>query len=472
MKKIWLVLLTFTILSSQAYSKGSTSSRPSSFGGSRSSSSFSGGSKSSSSISKSTSSISKPPSFSTITLPSNKSAKLYETFTKKDTQVFAPSKKVISSDINKIFNRNYRTQRKQEYYSGYTPQPIYMNSAPSNYGIWDAMLMWSILDNVGDRQMYYHHHDEPEMQRWRSDAQKLCDQGNTDVCTKLNDLEQEVALQKSKGIKQDISYVTPGVDPNIYSTTNVDVNSLPEVKICTGTLSSDYSRFSNQIAANTKLKIKNVLTNGSIDNLQKLAKGECDFAIAQNDTIVSDQLVKSIEFDTQEYALLICHKDSNISTIEELSNKNTIFVGSDQGGSQFTLSQLISKIGSLQLVAINSSKPIIEASSNLDKSSCIFTTDTLNAPYVKNLDKENNYRIIPIENIQIDTYKKSVIERNTYENLTKRVKKHWWNFEKQNLETLAVTPILVTTKQWIEINPSIYYDVILLNRNFLKQDVK
>lgn len=464
MKKI-LIFVLLSFIATSSYGKGggfsggrsggfsssarsSSISRPSSFGKTSSTSSFSGGS-----------------------IKSFSKRKLYETFTSSQSSI-APSKKVISSDINKIFNRDYRVQRKQQFYTGYAPQPIYINAAPSNYGVWDAMLMWSILDNVGDRQMYYHHHDQPEMKQWRSDAQKLCDQGNKEVCDKLAELEREVDEQKAKGVKQDISYITPGVDPNIYSTTNVDVNSLPEVKICTGTLSSDYSRFANEIAANTKLKIKNVITNGSIDNLIKLSKGECHFAFAQNDTIVSDQLVKSITFDTLESALLVCHKDSGITSIKQISNKNTIYVGSDQNGSQFSLSQFIAHIPQLELATINSSKPVIEAVDLLDKDSCLFSMDTWNAPYISLLDKEDRARIVSFEDIEIKNYLNTELYGNSYINLTKKDKKHWWNSEKPNVHTLAVTPVLVTTKQWIETNPGIYYDVLMLNRNFLKEEIK
>lgn len=452
MKKI-LVILLMCLFTMSVFAKGSISSGRSSSFGSRSSSS--------------NIRVSKPAVTSTaFKLTPKSTPKIYESFKDRN----STPKITTAANVNQIFDRNTRTNKRTDFYSSYQRPVVYQQTIAShpNYGMWDAVLLWSLLDNVGDRQMYYNHQSEPSFQQWRQDANVLCQQGNKDICDKLASLDKEVNEQKTKGVKPDISYITPGVDPNIYTSTIANINDLSEIKICTGTASSDYSRFATQIENQTKLKIKLIPTNGSVDNLVKLSDGTCDMAFAQSDTIHSDELVSFLTLDTKEAVLLICNKDSKIKSSNDLSNKNVIYVGNDQSGSKFTLNTFIEKIKDFGTVAVNNTFSTIEASTRItsEKDSCLFVVDTVNAPYVNQLDKEGKSTLVEIDK-ELSSYTKMKISTGLYSNLDSN--RGWLTF---NINTLAVNPVLVTTKTFIESNPVIYFDVLTLNREVLKEKLQ
>lgn len=463
MKTKFIILILLSVLSTSILAKGG------SFGG------RAGGFGSRSSSSVKTSSVSKPSSYSfgsTSTSKSPSNSKLYTQFKEKYS---TPSKNVVEQDIKQIFNRDYRTQRKKDFYSNYHvpsyAQPVIMQQ-PS-YGIYDSLMMWSLLDNMGDRHMYYHHQDDPAFVQWRNDADKLCKEGNTEICEKLNSLDNDVAELKNKGIKKDVSYITDGVDPNIYiSPAGIDVETLKSIKICTGTASSDYSRFAKYISDKTKLKIELIPTNGSIDNLTKLSQGYCDMTFAQSDTIVSDELVKAMQLSKQESTLLVCNKESKYKSSNDINKNTTIYVGSDQTGSQFTLNSISSKIDSFKSAKIDNTKSTVEASLLIgeNKDTCLFAVDTWDAPYIKQLDNEGKSKLITID-VNLPNYNQSYLEKSKYTNLN-NVESWWRMFLFGGTKVLTVTPVLVTTKTWIAQNAIVYYDVLMLNRQTLSTNIK
>lgn len=468
MKKI-IVMFTVLMLalSGDLFAKGGgfSGGRAASFGsrsfsttGSKSSSS--GGSKSFSFGSKSQSTVSAP-------------SKLFETFKAANT---TPSKRVVASDINRMFDRSYRQNRRQSFYGGYTTpsyaQPIIMQH--SNYGAWDSLMMWSMLDSISDRNMYYHHQNDPSFQSWRNDANQLCNQGNQEVCNKLKDLDKEVAEIKSKGVKQDPTYMTEGVDPNIYIADNVKYDDLGEVKICTGTMTSDYTRFANQIAEKTKLKIKTISTNGSMDNLSKMAHGDCDMAFTQSDTLVTQDLEKVFELDKSEQSMLLCNNNSGVKSVNDLNSDITVYVGSDQTGSQYTYDTLVSKkVGSFGKNLLNNSKSTVQASTIVDENdkSCLFVVDTFDAPYVKQMATVKKSHLVAFPD-DVSGYTKSYIDDNAYKTLTQDKYSSWLGFWSKGTPVLSVKPVLVTTDAWAQNNPVILYDVMMLNKQYLRTELQ
>jgi hypothetical protein len=223
---------------------------------------------------------------------------LYKDFQSRSTGPIKPDGKLNTADIDKVFSPSYRTSRRTDYYGSYRPSysnhyrdTVYANHG-GGYGIWDLMLFNSIMDNVGDRQMYYHHQNDPAFQDWRRDANAACTNGDKNVCVKLADLDREMAEYRNKGVQMNPSYITPGIDPDIYEANNIDPKTLPELKICTGSLGSDYNRFATTMVKVTKLKVKSIQTNGSVDNIAKLASGECDLGFVQDDLVNTPNLKK------------------------------------------------------------------------------------------------------------------------------------------------------------------------------------
>lgn len=407
----------------------------------------------------------------------SKPSKLFEQFKAKNT---TPSKRVVASDINKMFDKSYRTTRRNDYYTGYK-RPSYVEPVihtHSSYGAWDALLMWSLLDDISDRNMYYHHMNDPAFQSWRTDANQLCAQGNQEVCNKLKALDADIAALKAQGVKQDATYITDGVDPGIYLADNVKYEDLGEVKVCTGTMTSGYTRFANQLASSTKLKIKPIFSNGSIDNMKKLAAGECDLAFTQSDTIVSSELQAVFALNKPEQTMLVCNNNSGVKTVSDLTDKHTIYIGSDQSGSHFTYDALVQKhSGSLGKNKVDDTRPVIGAASIVTENdnACMFAVATYDSPYIRNLAKTNKAHFVAFPD-KVDGYVNSYIDDNSlnneYKTLSQEKYKSWFGFWSKGTPVLSVQPTLITTSTWAQNNPVVLYDVIELNKQYLKQELK
>jgi hypothetical protein len=108
------------------------------------------------------------------------------------------------ADRRGIFYRN----------SGYA-LPDYGYRSYPRFGVWDAMFMWFMLDNITKphyARMYYNHQDDPGFRQWRQEAEKMSGE-NRELKQKLAAMDQEVA--KLKGEPVDPSYAPPGVDTDL-----------------------------------------------------------------------------------------------------------------------------------------------------------------------------------------------------------------------------------------------------------------
>lgn len=462
MDKFAIVLLTMFVATDVSAAFSSSGGRSSSFGSS------SVRSSSTSSVSRSSSSSGKASSFGSKTLSSSsnttKNTTLVERFKANNTTPKKP-------DFSTVFDRNAKVEKRKSFYSGYSPAPQYQPIIVQhpNYGMFDAMLMWSMLDNMGDRQMYYHHRDEPSFKQWRSDAEKLCADGDKSICNKISELDADVSRLKSQNVKQDITYITDGVDPNIYTADGVSVKDIGEIKICTGTASSGYARFSKTLSDSLKLRVTNIATNGSIDNLDKLSKGYCDMAFAQSDTVTNDNLATALTLDKKEVLLLVCNNNSGVNNYVDLTDIHTIYVGSDQTGSQYTFNNL-AKQGFFNPLSIKNHRPTIEAAKlvETEDKSCLFAVDTWDAPYIMGLDASKKAQLVAIDR-KSQYYKPVWVDKDHYINLTQPQFKGMW---KTGTDSLAVEPTLVATKEWVEKNSVVFYDILMLNRQYLQKNLK
>lgn len=385
-----------------------------------------------------------------------------------------PATRLSQADIQTQFTPQYRQTRRTDYYGSYQPvtSPHYF---PHQYGMWDYLMFASIMDNVGDRQMYYHHQNDPSFQSWRTDANAACAAGDKDVCEKLADLDKEMAEYKAKGIKQDPTYITPGIDPDIYESNNIDPNTLPVLKICTGAIGSDYVSYANTIGKVTKLKTQSIPSNGSADNIAKLASGTCDLAFVQDD-LVATGLTKIVTLNQLEVGLLMCRTDTDIKSVKDLSNKNTIYVGSDQTGSQFTLDQLTSAIPKMSNAIIDNTHSVLDAVNTASNTpnSCVFGVSTPDFVGFKQLDQSNKFKGIPIFNSDFSnksTYKLVTVGIEHYKNLTQdQYKKYGW-FTAGGIDTIAVTTSLIAPQNWIDQNKQMF-DLLLLEKTNLSESLQ
>ncbi len=114
------------------------------------------------------------------------------------------------------YNPDTYVERRGTFYrsSGYSP-PVYIYRSYPRFGMWDAMFMWFMLDNITKphyAQMYHNHQNDPGFRQWREEAEKLSGE-NQELKQKLGTLDQEVA--KLKGQPVDPTYSPPGVDTDL-----------------------------------------------------------------------------------------------------------------------------------------------------------------------------------------------------------------------------------------------------------------
>ena len=118
--------------------------------------------------------------------------------------------------------QTYVIQR-QGYYSAYHPSPYVYSYAP-RYGMWDAMFMWMMLDNMNS-SMYYHHRNDADYMAWRADAERQA-QNDAAVKAKLQQMDQKIKELEAQKTPVNPAYMPEGVDPSVAMAQDVAEQSL------------------------------------------------------------------------------------------------------------------------------------------------------------------------------------------------------------------------------------------------------
>ncbi len=92
--------------------------------------------------------------------------------------------------------------------------PVYMYGSYSRFGIWDAMMLWFMLDHINEAQyaaMYYHHQNDPGMQQFRGEVERLSAE-NADLKAKVAKLDQSSRSLEQQGVKKDPAFMPQDAD--------------------------------------------------------------------------------------------------------------------------------------------------------------------------------------------------------------------------------------------------------------------
>ncbi len=393
------------------------------------------------------------------------------------------SSKSSTNDITTAFDPAVKQHRRSSYYDGYRPtySPGYatvIQNHSSGYGIWDLMLFNSIMDNVGDRAMYYHHQSDPAFKQWRSDADQACINGDKDVCEKLRDLDKEMADYKQKGVKPNEQYMTPGIDPDIYESSKVEINDLKTLKVCTGSLASDYARFSEELFGLLKKSIKNdvkmesVATPGSADNLNKMLTGECDLSFSQKDIVNNPNLVSILTLKKQEVTTFICGNSSGVQNLSDVKSDTKVYIGHDQTGSLFTYKVLATKS---KLPTPDLSKSSLQIANDLKPNECFFGVSTTEVPYLKTFNNKKLYSLIAInsKNLDLPQYTTGKIKQGVYDDMTQsRYKSFFGNmFSDHGTDVIEVPTALVAPLSWTHQHQQLF-DLLMLESSKLQVSLR
>lgn len=104
---------------------------------------------------------------------------------------------------------NWYSRRTVFYETNSWQPPVYVYRSYGSFGIWDAMMLWFMLDHISERQyaeMYYHHRDDPGMQQFRKEVDRLSAE-NAELKEKVKNLDESTMSLEQQGVKVNPAYV-------------------------------------------------------------------------------------------------------------------------------------------------------------------------------------------------------------------------------------------------------------------------
>ena len=245
-----------------------------------------------------------------------------------------------------------------------------------------------------------------------------------------------------------------------------------ELGLCTASAAGIYYAAGQEIARQvdrTDIRVDVVETNGSMDNLERMAMGECDAAIVQvdaylvyQDTHRHDRLnIKRPHHLYDEFVHLVCNRTSGVESIENLLVEGAVgalLIGSETSGGANTwasITLLNSSYAKLTTVNTGGMEALDQVSSGTD-ASCMMYVSGLGSEYSSNVNRSGDrLRLITIDDRSLDDatfagspiYSFQTIPPETYPLLQEG---------KGEVETLTVRAIFVVSGDWAESYPSAY----------------
>jgi len=368
---------------------------------------------------------------------------------------------------------NYRShyQNRDQYYraQGYQP-PAYAFGGSPSFGMFDALFLYWMLDHASNRNVAataYNHADDPGYRKWRQEVESLA-KDNPEVKAKLDELDKQVKGLQAEGKPKDAAYLPTGVSPDVALAAQALAAKKPEktvVRFAGGQAGGWYDRYGVLFRkAAQGLDVTLTRTDGSLQNLKLLARGEADLAIVQSDVLAMiDQKLPGKDFASEqtvlypEYVQLIANRASGITAIKDLDpKKHVVYIGPKESGTALTWLGLCEQDPKLKEVPIKHAtypEALIEVRKN-PKALMMFVGG-LNSPFLRKAEEEaqrsGKLRLIAVRdrNFKNKTdkhgnpiYKLVEIPKDVYPALQKG-----WFFS-GNVHTLAVEAVLVLRTDW------------------------
>lgn len=254
----------------------------------------------------------------------------------------------------------------------------------------------------------------------------------------------------------------------------------PAFRLCTGSDAGNYFKAGHLLKkVATSLKVEVVPTQGSLDNLDKVTKGECDGAFVQSDALLvyssrNAQALSAIERAGvlyQEHAHLLCNRGSGVDRVTDLTNKNTVAVGPDGSGARTTWDAFVladkKRYAPVQVDA-RSGVRALSAVADGSQVQCLLWVGALGSSYLKNDAQGQGDRIVLAGTDDWDmgkvakdargkeVYGYSEIPSGTYP----RIQPGGTLYGTKAVKTITVDALFVTNIAWIDANASAYDRVL------------
>lgn len=235
--------------------------------------------------------------------------------------------------------------------------------------------------------------------------------------------------------------------------------------LCTAGSQGVYFVSGREIAehANPKyLKVTVLETNGSMDNMQRMANRECGAAIVQSDAYLVYQArhrdrpveVTRNRFLYAEFVHLVCRRDAGVATTGEMlanPGRHRILVGAEESGSALTwqaFTLLDRRYGQLAAEHIGGETALQRVLS--DQAQCLFFVSGLGSSFAKEVNRRgSDLRLVPITD---DVFRNAEFGSVTLYETRHFPKAYYSNleagFSDAVVETLTVGATLVIDRHW------------------------
>lgn len=238
-----------------------------------------------------------------------------------------------------------------------------------------------------------------------------------------------------------------------------------ELRLCTASADGNYYAAGEVLRARTnaeRLAIGLVETEGSVDNLGRLAAGGCDAAIVQLDAyLVYQERNRTNRLELarpnylyEEFVHLVCRRESGVDSIEDLAGAgdHQVLIGEPKSGSAATwgyFTLLDSTYASTRTRAVGGQQALEELLKP-GGAACMLFVSGLRSLFSASVDAAGDaLTLVPVDDPDLDEarfageriYRFREIPAGTYPALQKGARS-------EDLETLTVGATLFVTQAW------------------------
>ena len=346
--------------------------------------------------------------------------------------------------------------------------PTQMYKGPSSFGIWDAALLYGLLQ-FATRPDYaafgYHHQDDSGYKEWRRNAEDLA-KTNSDVRRQLDELDRQIEMMKGQGVKADSAYLPEGVPANVAISAEAlaaKTKQRPKLRFATGPKGAIYYEVGEMLKkAATDIDVQVIETTGSVENIELLKSGQADAALVQ-----SDVLTKLPQEQTEQVALyleavqLIANRKAGIISVKDIdSKKHRIYVGPKGSGTAVTWDGLCEQDESYRNIPIEyADYKTALAHVAADPNALMLFVGGLNSPLIRGADhysaQTGSLGLASVDDWDFDDKKDHngnriytfvEIEKGTYPSLQRGL------LFSRKINTLAVKAVLTLKTDWVKAN--------------------
>jgi uncharacterized protein len=238
------------------------------------------------------------------------------------------------------------------------------------------------------------------------------------------------------------------------------------LSLCTARADGNYYAAGEEIRRHIngdKLQIALIETAGSVDNLNRLARGECDAAIVQLDAYLEYQEAnrrKRLELARpsylyDEFVHLVCRRDAGIGSIEDLAGDSTpakLLIGEAASGSAATwkyFTRLKPRYQSVPTQPLGGMAALAEIQAP-GGAACMIFVSGLRSKFSAAVDAAGStLQLVPVDDLELDEarfageriYRFRPIPAGSYPALQNGAKG-------QAIETLSVGATLFVAQRW------------------------